>query len=605
MNQIRYVNLDTIVMDSSWEIHDDMNLYITPDRFIVEPNGKNELLVIDRMLATVRVQMKSDQLNNQVPTRRVCGILGTIRLLAGHYLIVATHRLYIGILNSAVIWRLAGYDIIPYIPSVTHMTQKQREQNETYLMMLRKTLDTRYFYFSYLYDLTHTQQRLHGTSPGFLEKGLLERADSRFVWNANILNNFNCKEMRKFQLPLMLGFVSIDQVQINGQTFFWAIVSRRSIHCAGTRFFRRGINDDGNVANYVETEQIVEYGGQRVSFVQTRGSMPFYWRQNPNLRYKPKMDLLPGKDHVLACKKHFDSQVQLYGKQVIVNLVDQEGSEGKLEQAFRNFTQEINNPNVRYDAFDFHTECKKMRWDRLNILIDRLAHEQDEMSVSHLRDNGSVISLQSGVFRTNCIDCLDRTNVVQSMLAKRSLNNILQKLGILKVGQRIEIASPQFESVFKAVWADNADLISLQYSGTGALKTDFTRTGKRTKSGMLQDGVNSLTRYYLNNFADGFRQDGIDLLLGNYVVKEGEGNLLPSPLVSDRGWRYNTFPSVLIFAVAMFFASAIFPSEPNTENLLFLLFWGAMVGVSTSGILHYGTEFVDYPRLFAPIKFEA
>ena len=32
-----------------------------------------------------------------------------------------------------------------------------------------------------------------------------------------------------------------------------------------------------------------------------------------------------------------------------------------------------------------------------------------------------------------------------------------------------------FERVFKNVWADNADVISKLYSGTGALKTDFTR----------------------------------------------------------------------------------------------------------------------------------
>lgn len=56
------------------------------------------------------------------------------------------------------------------------------------------------------------------------------------------------------------------------------------------------------------------------------------------------------------------------------------------------------------------------------------------------------------------------------------------------------------------VWADNADIVSTQYSGTGALKTDFTRTGKRTRMGALKDGINSLTRYYKNNFADGFRQ---------------------------------------------------------------------------------------------------
>lgn len=62
--------------------------------------------------------------------------------------------------------------------------------------------------------------------------------------------------------------VSINQVQINGQTFFWSIISRRSVHKAGTRFYSRGINDYGQVANYVETEQIVEYSGQRLAFVQ-------------------------------------------------------------------------------------------------------------------------------------------------------------------------------------------------------------------------------------------------------------------------------------------------------------------------------------------------
>jgi hypothetical protein len=65
---------------------------------------------------------------------------------------------------------------------------------------------------------------------------------------------------------------------------------------------------------------------------------------------------------------------------------------------------------------------------------------------------------------------------------------------------------PAFEVLFKNTWADNADMISEQYSGTKALKTDFTRTGKRTIKGAMADGMNSLTRYYKNNFADGFRQ---------------------------------------------------------------------------------------------------
>lgn len=158
-----------------------------------------------------------------------------------------------------------------------------------------------------------------------------------------------------------------------------------------------------------------------------------------------------------------------------------------------------------------------MQWHRLNILIDRLAHEQDEMGVFHVKTDGTVISTQTGVFRTNCIDCLDRTNVVQSMLARRSLQQVLEKLNILSLGQSIQSVTA-FDSLFKNVWADNADLISVQYSGTGALKTDFTRTGKRTVQGALQDGVNSMTRYIKNNFSDGFRQVCKESILKIFIL---------------------------------------------------------------------------------------
>jgi len=152
-----------------------------------------------------------------------------------------------------------------------------------------------------------------------------------------------------------------------------------------------------------------------------------------------------------------------------------------------------------------------MRWDRLNILIDRLSHDQDEFLVFHLKRDGTLLSSQDGVFRTNCIDCLDRTNVVQSMLAKRNLAHVLKKLNIINTDENID-NTKEIEMLFKNVWADNADMISIQYSGTGALKTDFTRTGKRTKFGLLKDGINSLTRYYKNNFNDGFRQVSFDRL---------------------------------------------------------------------------------------------
>lgn len=71
------------------------------------------------------------------------------------------------------------------------------------------------------------------------------------------------------------------------------------------------------------------------------------------------------------------------------------------------------------------------------------------------------------------------------------------------------------------VWSEHADLISKAYAGTGALKTDFTRTGKRTHQGALDDLKKSVLRYLRNNHFDGARQvspDYFGLILRTYTL---------------------------------------------------------------------------------------
>ena len=41
----------------------------------------------------------------------------------------------------------------------------------------------------------------------------------------------------------------------------------------------RGVDDDGHVANYVETEQLVTMDSACTSFLQIRGSVPLFWEQ--------------------------------------------------------------------------------------------------------------------------------------------------------------------------------------------------------------------------------------------------------------------------------------------------------------------------------------
>lgn len=87
----------------------------------------------------------------------------------------------------------------------------------------------------------------------------------------------------------------------------------------------------------------------------------------------------------------------------------------------------------------------------------------------HRAADGTVTKFQKGAVRTNCMDNLDRTNVVQSLFARRSLLMQLEQQVALQ-GNVLESPFKDFEKIFKDVWGNNADAISIYYSGTGALK---------------------------------------------------------------------------------------------------------------------------------------
>ena len=126
---------------------------------------------------------------------------------------------------------------------------------------------------------------------------------------------------------------------VNGKAFDFILISRRSCFRAGTRYHTRGIDDLGNVANFVETEQIVYYSGQLCSYVQTRGSIPVFWRQQVNLKYKPRPAIETTQQTTTAFQNHFRKQLLTYGPQVLINLVDTKGSEMALAHEYQRLAQ--------------------------------------------------------------------------------------------------------------------------------------------------------------------------------------------------------------------------------------------------------------------------
>lgn len=81
------------------------------------------------------------------------------------------------------------------------------------------------------------------------------------------------------------------------QIFTLYVISRRSRHRVGTRYKRRGLNEQGHCANYVESEQILQYKSHIVSFVQVRGSIPLFWSQQ-GYKYRPPPQLHKSESHL-------------------------------------------------------------------------------------------------------------------------------------------------------------------------------------------------------------------------------------------------------------------------------------------------------------------
>lgn len=424
---------------------------------------------------------------------------------------------------------------------------KEKERLERRLLdeLYKIFMDSDSFYYSPTFDLTNTIQRQGAaTINATTDLPIWKRVDDRFFWNKHMIQellDLQVVQADFWVVPIIQGFVQVEELVVNYNEspeeeksspdtplheltcvddihprFTVALISRRSRHRAGMRYKRRGVDTDGHVANYVETEQLIHVHSHTLSFVQTRGSVPVFWSQ-AGYRYNPRPRLEKDeKETVPYFAAHFDKQLSIYQKQVIINLVDQGGREKLIGDSYLKQVLLYNNPRLTYVSFDFHEHCRGMKFENVQTLTDAIWDIITDMKWAWV-DQAGVICQQEGIFRVNCMDCLDRTNVVQAAIARIVMEQQLKKLGVMPPEQPLPVRCYR---IYQVMWANNGDTISRQYAGTAALKGDFTRTGERKLAGVMKDGVNSANRYYLNRFRDAYRQAVIDLMMGLPVTED-------------------------------------------------------------------------------------
>ncbi|XP_055835932.1 phosphatidylinositol-3-phosphatase SAC1 [Solanum dulcamara] len=157
----------------------------------------------------------------------------------------------------------------------------------------------------------------------------------------------------------------------------------------------------------------------------------------------------------------------------------------------------------------------------LNSLIKQEREADNSQQIGKVNDEDAVPKFQSGVLRTNCIDCLDRTNVAQYAYGLEALGRQLHAMGLTdrpKVDADSSIAAALMD-----MYQGMGDALAQQYGGSAAHNTVFPeRQGKWKATTQSREFLKSIKRYYSNAYTDGEKQDAINLFLGYFQPQEGK-----------------------------------------------------------------------------------
>lgn len=289
-------------------------------------------------------------------------------------------------------------------------------------------------------------------------------SNKKFFWNYNLYSKFIKNDAPvvdpRWMTPCINGYVGIaENIDIsdtcqglsscvnekdddlnkknikNKNLLNFYLISRRSIHHAGTRYLTRGIDDDGHVANFVETEQLVRYGNHLLSFVQIRGSAPIFFQQT-GVTAQTEITRIPELTSSAYLKHIEEIQTDYFPLIFMINLMNfNKPNEQIITQNFENQIKMNNMRKCKYIFWDLQNECKSDNYERIDLLINNIENVLNIFKFyCEDSNNGEIIKEQMGIIRTNCLDCLDRTNVIQTRFAWKMLeimvNNFIFKLTI-------------------------------------------------------------------------------------------------------------------------------------------------------------------------------
>ncbi|KAL1224123.1 Phosphoinositide phosphatase SAC5 [Cardamine amara subsp. amara] len=536
---------------------EDLSIYEDPTRYT-----KKEMHELKRWL------IQGNEESGGFKSITTCyGIIGFVRFLEPFYMLVITKRKKVGEICGHTIYGIAETQMIS-IPHPSIQTKVANSQAELkYKKLLRMVDLSKNFYFSYTYHLMYCLQKNVGNT----EKGNFHD-NTMFVWNAFLTRGIRrILQNTIWTVALVYGFFQQTKCSVSGEDFVLTVIARRSRHYAGTRYLRRGVNNIGRVANDVETEQIVSKvvpEGEKIpisSVVQVRGSIPLFWSQEASV-FNPKPEIILNKKEANyeATQHHFENLRQRYGKRIIILNLLKAGEKKHRETILRaEFAKAIRfiNRGVRKENrlkaihFDLNKHYKSGADGAFNHLCifarkaleltdlffckahsgvgaegvindsffnnPRPSQDEEASSLEKEASKPDIFMLQNGVLRTNCIDCLDRTNFAQYAHGLVALEHQLRTLDI-SGPPVVDLDNPLAIKLME-VYQNMGNTLALQYGGSEAHTKMFCDLkGNWNMVKRQRDIITAVRRHYSNAYQDGDKQSAINVFLGHFRPQLGK-----------------------------------------------------------------------------------
>lgn len=443
---------------------------------------------------------KNIENNFSIKILEIQGLIGQITIQDEIYLLFVEHSRLIFNTNDILVYKI----------------EKIKSVNLSLLRSFCKNLEK--FESDEIYELISFQNKelknfliFFRESPFYVSKKIIE--NEKYLWNKFLLDSVENLKNKNGILYMYNGFFEMKACVY----FKYYLSSFISSNRVGPRYFSRGIDSDGNVSNFVKTRYFVYKNDEIIlDIIIYRGSVPIFWHQSNSLR---ELEFAK-KDNFIACLKHFYQNFRVEEKKelldlpemqpsefpdyklkfkdsvshfdniLVIDLLSNKKEEKKLSDFYIELLEILKIQNFTFNLNKYHLNYQKLKTLFLEELHKNVMKIQEKMLLS---DN----KLNKIIFRVNCLDCLDRTNLASYLICDY-------------YHSQLEIPKDHLKSLFH----QNGNILSLFNSGSNALKNELAIKEKRSIKGLMDDFYIFTKRVLHDKFNDKQKMEYIDLLLG-------------------------------------------------------------------------------------------